>query len=214
MDCFFVPSIVPVRPLCFRDNIVGLACNLHDLTPVTCLFEYILNLPLQEEGFGPTFDTLKTHLKVCLPSFHCLTAHLQITLKDKIQVAYHPDPIRRYKRYRDHFSLNVKQMLRSLIPGLGQKCIFYATEPLCVLHNIAQCKEELLTKGYPQSQWEGLFLKHSLVKYRLSPDLLPTTMQVFDSTDASWHATWGVATLCGVTHTQVGLHLNVGRGPE
>ena len=36
-----------------------------------------------------------------------------MTLKDKIQVAYHPDPVRRCNKFPDHFSMNARQTVRS-----------------------------------------------------------------------------------------------------
>ena len=92
-------------------------------------------------------------------------------------------------RYPDHFSLNAKQTLRSLVPGLEQKCIFYSNEPHCILHNIAQCKEELLRKWYPKTWWEALF-KHALMKYGLPPELTQDAMQVLNSAHVPWHAQW------------------------
>ena len=78
----------------------------------------------------------------------------------------------------------------------SQKCIFYSNEPHCTLHNIAQCKEELLGKGYPKTWWEALF-QHALMKYGPPPELTQAAMQVLNSAHVPWHAQLGLATLKG-----------------
>ena len=64
------------------------------------------------------------------PPYACAgLPQFQVALKDKIKLASCPDPIYRCDRYPDWFSMNAKQTLKSLVPIIAKKCVFYATSP-------------------------------------------------------------------------------------
>ena len=189
ISTFFDPSMIPFLPMRFRDNLVGLARNVTDLSPIHRFYEFLLRLPLQEEGWGDSLESLEAQLNVTRSGGDCPC--IEVSLKDKVKLASRPDPIRRCDRYPDWFSMNARHTLKSLVPCVCKKCLAYASSDRIILENVSRTVTEFLMKGYPTTWWEGL-MKHSLLKYGMPPSLHREAMLLINQTkDTRWALMFG-----------------------
>ena len=60
-------------------------------------------------------------------------------------------------RYPYVFAPNAKSTLRSLIPALAKKCVFYSTSTPMTKKNCQTVIFELRYKGYPKAWWVNSF---------------------------------------------------------
>ena len=91
---------------------------------------------------------------------------MELGLKDKTALRAKPNPVRKIIRYPDVFAPNAKSTLRSLIPALAKKCVFYSTSTPMTKKNCQTVIFELRYKGYPKAWWVNS-LKMGLKKFGL-----------------------------------------------
>ena len=157
----FLPhKSLPVRPFRFRDNIVGIGRGTPHMDKLQRLFEHVIGLPLQQEGHGGELQTLEAMVRVREGGV------LELGLKDKTALRAKPNPVRKIIRYPDVFAPNAKSTLRSLIPALAKKCVFYSTSTPMTKSNCQTVIFELRYKGYPKAWWVNS-LKMGLKKFGL-----------------------------------------------
>ena len=73
-------------------------------------------------------------------------------------------------RYVDWYSTNAKTVLKSLVPALAGKCVYYAMSQPDIAVNVRGVMRELLRKGYPDPWWVPM-LRYGL-RCRGVPDSL------------------------------------------
>ena len=148
---FIRPMAVPAFPFRFRDNLVGAAVGQVPIAALQALYTRLYGLTLQEEGWGPDLTTLESNLHM-----NACTGQVTVSLKNKLR-QYHGDQRLALIRYPDWYAPNAKAVLRSLVPGLVQKCLFYASSPGIQAQNVQQTLQELYSKGYPGKWWKPAF---------------------------------------------------------
>ena len=72
--------------------------------------------------------------------------------------------------YVDWYSTNAKTVLKSLVPALVGKCVYYAMSQTDIAVNVRGVMRELLRKGYPDAWWVPM-LRYGL-RRRGVPDSL------------------------------------------
>jgi hypothetical protein len=165
----YLPAMsLPLDPYRFRDNIVGLLNGRVKLARVRKWFEWIYGVELQIEGEGQVLPSLEAELSL-------VGGRVGLRLKRKVDINDLSE--RRIVRFPDATSVNAKEALRSIVVGLGLKCVWYSMSPDDVAYNITSTINELSCKGYPNSWWKPtLFeaLKRQGATKPKAPGLIPT----------------------------------------
>ena len=140
------PRSVPLFPFRFRDNIVGVAWGDVQLSAIHGYFSEVYQLELQMEGEGSTLPSLEARLNLCAE-----TGTVGLRLKRRAEGP--TDEYRSIIRYVDWYSTNAKTVLKSLVPALVGKCVYYAMSQADVQVNVRGVMRELWRKGYPDAWW-------------------------------------------------------------
>ena len=148
---YIVPTAVPAFPFRFRDNLVGAAIGTVPIEALRSLYTQLYDLQLQQEGWGEELTTLESHLHIDRS-----TGRVQMALKNKL-TQNAEDQRRALVRYPDWYAPNAKMVLRSLVPALVQKCVYYSTSCDIIQQNIEGTLRELTRKGYPGMWWKPAF---------------------------------------------------------
>ena len=91
---------------------------------------------------------------------------MELGPKDKTALKAIPNPVRKIVRCPDVFAPSAKSTLRSLVPALAKKRIFYSSSTPMTKHNCQPVLFELRYKGYPKTWWVNPF-KMGLKKFGL-----------------------------------------------
>ena len=62
---------------------------------------------------------------------------------------------KRIVRFPDRHSVNAKEAVKSIVIGLGIKCVWYSMSEEDIRANITSTIRELEVKNYPKSWWRG-----------------------------------------------------------
>ena len=130
---------------------MGAAIGEVPIEALQSLYTKLYDLKLQQEGWGEELTTLESHLHV-----NRSTGQVQVALKDKL-IQNAGDQRRALVRYPDWYAPNAKAVLRSLVPALVQKCVYYSTSWDIMQDNIQGTLRELTRKGYPGMWWKPAF---------------------------------------------------------
>ena len=155
------PRSVPLFPFRFRDNIVGVAWGGVQLSAIHRYFSEVYGLELQMEGQGDALPSLEARLSLCSK-----TGTMGLRLKRRAEGP--TDEYRSIIRYVDWYSTNAKTVLKSLVPALVGKCIYYAMSQTDVAVNVRGLMRELLRKGYPDAWWMPM-LRYGLRRRGVGP---------------------------------------------
>ena len=99
---------------------------------------------LQMEGEGDTLPRLEARLSLCKE-----TGMMGLRLKRRAEGP--TDEYRSMIRYVDWYK--AKTVLKSLVPALVGKCVYYAMSQTDTAVNVRGVMRELLRKGYPDAWW-------------------------------------------------------------
>ena len=143
---FLPPHSLILNPYRFRDNIVGVLRGKIGLARVQRWFEHIYGLDLQVEGEGVVLPSLEATL-----SLH--EGKVGLRLKTKVNLLDNSE--RRIVRFPDRHSVNAKEAVKSIVIGLGIKCVWYSMSEEDIRANITSTIRELEVKNYPKSWWRG-----------------------------------------------------------
>ena len=74
-------------------------------------------------------------------------------LRLKTKLDLHDTSDKRIVRFPDPHSVNAKDAVKSIIVGLGLKCVWHAMTREDIAYTVASTIRELVFKGYPKSGW-------------------------------------------------------------
>ena len=147
---FITPLAIHAFPFRFRDNLVGAAVGHVPIEALQALYSKPYDLQLQEEGCAE-LTTLESH-----PQIDARTGRVTVAPKNK-RTQHSGDQSRALIRYRDWYAPNARAVLCSLIPGLVQNCLHWASTHVQTSQNIQHTLQEMRKKGYPGRWWKPAF---------------------------------------------------------
>ena len=137
------PRSAVLFPFRFRGNIVGVAWGDVQLSAIHGYFSAVYELELQMEGEWDKLPKLEARLSRCKE-----TGTMGLRLNRRAEGP--TDEYRSIIRYVDWYSTNAKIVLKSLVPALGGKCVYYAMSHTDVAVSVRGVMREQLRKGYPR----------------------------------------------------------------
>ena len=84
---------------------------------------------------------------------------LRVGLRLKTKVDLQDKSEKRIVRFPDHHSVNAKDVVKSIVVGLGLKCVWYSMTREDIGYNVESTIRELEFKGYPKSWWRNPLFK-------------------------------------------------------